>query len=142
MVYCGADTIFTGSDFCSALFFCIEFLAVYFGCLVLTFIGSSMVVVCGVDDRSEKSCFSTSCMISVVHACFNGMGAGFLLTWLVVGILGASVCDVFVLFSVSFGQSRLVVAFPCPQFMHSRVRFLLTLHWLDTCLPVLQVVAW
>ena len=74
------------------------------------------------------------------------MGAGFLLTCLVVGILGAGVCEVFVLFSASnfFGQSRLVVSCPCPQFTHFTVRFLLSLHWFDACLPAqyLQVLAW
>ena len=71
-----------------------------------------MVVICRVDDRSEKGRFSTSCMVSVADAFFNGMGAVFLLTCLVVGILGAGVCEVFALFSAStfFGQSRLVVA--------------------------------
>ena len=69
VVCCGADTTFTGSDFLFCIVFGIEFLAVSFGsCLVLTFIGSSMVVVCGVDDYSEKGRFSTSCMVSVAHA--------------------------------------------------------------------------
>ena len=49
VVCCGEDTTFTGSDFLFCIVFGIEFLAVGFGCLVLTFIGSSMVVVCGVD---------------------------------------------------------------------------------------------
>ena len=74
------------------------------------------------------------------------MRAGFLLTCLVVGILGADVCEVVALFSASsfFGQSRLVVACPCPQFTHFSVRFLLSLYWLDACLPAqyLQVLAW
>ena len=88
--------------------------------LVLTFTGSSMVVVCGVGACSEKDRFSTFCMVSVAHGFFNGMGASFLLTCLVVGILGAGVCEVFALFSVSsfFGQSQLVVTCPCPQFTH------------------------
>ena len=48
---------------------------------------------CGVDGCSEKGRFS--CTVSVAHAFFNGMGDGFLLTCLVVGILGAGVCEVF-----------------------------------------------
>ena len=48
VVCCGADITFTGSDFLFCIVFGIEFLAVCVGCLVLTFIGSSMVVVCGV----------------------------------------------------------------------------------------------
>ena len=55
-----------------------EFLTECFG-LVLTSIGSTMVVVCGVD-----GCFPTSCMVNEAHAFFNGMGAGILLTCLVV----------------------------------------------------------
>ena len=51
------------------------------------------------------------------HAFFNGMGAGFLLICLVVGIL--LVRSKSALFSVSsfFGQRQLVVACPCPQFI-------------------------
>ena len=59
LVICyGADTTFTGSDFLFCIVFGIEFLAVCVGCLVRTFIGSSMVVVCGVDECSEKGIFS------------------------------------------------------------------------------------
>ena len=58
-------------------YFGIEFLAVGLGCLLLTFIGSSMVVVCGVDGRSEKGRFSTSCTVSVAHAFSVEWGLGF-----------------------------------------------------------------
>ena len=89
----------------------------------------------------------------MAHAFFSGMGAGFLLTCLVVGILGTGVCDAFALFTASsfFGQSRLVVECLCPQFTHFSVRFLLSLHWFDACLSTqylqvwtldLQVLAW
>ena len=45
--------------------FVIEFLAAAFGCLILTYIGSSMVagVVVGIDVVIEKVRFSTSCTI-------------------------------------------------------------------------------
>ena len=117
MVCCGADTTVTSS---------------------------SMVLVCGVDDCSEKNSFSTSCMVSVAHAFFNGMGAGSLLTCLVVGISGAGVCEVFALFSASsfFGQSRLVVACPSLQFTHFSVQFLLSLHWLNVCHPAQYLQVW
>ena len=51
----GVDT--TSSDFLLCIVFGIEFLAVCFGCLALTFIGSSMVVLCGVDDVLQWAVF-------------------------------------------------------------------------------------
>ena len=63
---------------------------------------------------SEKGRFTTSCMVSEAHAFFNGMGAGFLLTCLVIGTRCAGVCDIFTLFSASsfLGQRRLLAACP------------------------------
>ena len=62
------------------------------------------------------SCFPTSCMVNEVHAFFNGMGAGILLTCLVV----LTLCTGLTLLSASsfFGQWRLVAACPCPQYTH------------------------
>ena len=57
VVGCGADTIFSGADFLFCIVFGVEFLAVGFACLVLTSIGSSVVVVCGIDVFSEKGRF-------------------------------------------------------------------------------------
>ena len=66
-----------------------------------------MVVVCRVNGCSEKSRFSSSCMVSEAHAFFNGMGAGFLLTCLV-GLLWVLVCAMSLLCSrlpVSLGRA-------------------------------------
>ena len=67
-----------------------------------------MCVLCGVDVCSEKGRFTTSCMVNEAHAFFNGMGAGFLLTCLVIGTICAGVCHVFTLFSASsfFGRGK------------------------------------
>ena len=59
--------------------------------LVLSYIGTLLVVACGVDVSLEKGRFSTSCTVSVAHAFFNGTGAGFLLPCLIVGLFGAGV---------------------------------------------------
>ena len=73
--------------------FGIEFLAVGFGCLVLTSIGTSQVVVCRVDGDHEKGRFPTSSTVSVAHVFVNGMGDGFLLTCLVFSIFVFGVCE-------------------------------------------------
>ena len=71
-----------------------EFLAV--GCLVLTSFGALLVVVCGVDDVLEKGrFFSTSFTVSVAHAFVNGMGAGFPLPCLIVGLFVAGAHEVY-----------------------------------------------
>ena len=103
--------------------------------LAITSIGSPMVVVCWVD-----GCFPTSCMVNEVHAFFNGMGAGILLTCLVV----LTLCAGFTLLTVSsfFGQRRLVAACPCPQFTHFCVRVSLSLHWADACRPAQYLQVW
>ena len=80
MVCCGADTTFTGFEFLFGIVFGIEFLDHGVGCLALTFIGSSMVVVCVVDGGPRKGRISTSCTVCVAHVFINGSGAGFLLT--------------------------------------------------------------
>ena len=150
-ICCGAETTFTGSGFLFWLVFGTESLAVCLGRLVLTSIGSSTFAHCGVDDGPEKGRFTTSWMVREARAFFNGMGTGFLVDCLVVGTLCDCVCDVFTLCSAAsfFGQRRLVVACPCPQFAHFSVS--LSWHWVDVCLPAqylqvwtsdLQVLAW
>ena len=81
---------FTGSDFLFCIVFGIELLAVGFGCLVLTFIGSLMVVL----KRAAFHFLYGQCGLCV----FQWNGGGFLLTCLVVDILGAGVCEVFAFF--------------------------------------------
>ena len=53
MVCCGAGITFAGSDFLFCIGFGSEFLAVGFGCLVLTSIGCSMLV--GIDGDLKKA---------------------------------------------------------------------------------------
>ena len=112
--------------------------------LLGTSIGSSQVVVCGVDRRHEKGSLSTSCTVSVSHAFVNRMWDGFLLICLVVGLFGDAMCEAFAFFSASsfFGQSRLMVVCPSPQLTNFSVRFLLFLHWLDACLPAQYLQVW
>ena len=70
------------------------------------------------------------------HAFVNGMGDGFLVPCLIVGLVVAGAHEVFTLFMASnlFGQSRLVVECPCPQLTYFSVSVLLSLHWVDVCL--------
>ena len=93
-----------------------------------------------------KGSFSTSCTVSVAHAFFNRMGTVFLLTCLVVGRLGIGVREVSVCsrLPVSLCRADGWAACHCSQFTHIRVRFLLSLHWFDACLPAqyLHVLAW
>ena len=135
VICCGPVTTFTVSDFLFCTAFGTEFLAV--GCLGLTSFGAVLVVACGGDGVLEKGRFSYSCTVSVAHTFVNGMGTGFLLPCLIVGIFVAGVHEVFTLFMASsfFGQNRLVVACPCPKLTHFSVRVLLSLHWVDACLP-------
>ena len=115
VICCAPVTTFSVSDlmFCTA--FDTEFLAV--GCLVLTSFGALLVV---------------SCRVDVAHAFVTGM-----LPCLIVGLFVAGVHEVFTLFMASrfVGQSRLVVECPCPPMTHFSVRVLLSLHWVDACLP-------
>ena len=132
VVCCGPVNTFAGSEFLFCIAFCTEFLA--FGCLVLNYIDTLLVVVCGVDGVFEKGHFST-----VAHAFVNGTGAGFLLHCLTVGVFRAGVCEVFALFSAFsfFGRSRLVVSCSCPHLTHFSVRVCCPCtKWVDACLPV------
>ena len=85
-------------------------------------------------------------LVSVAHAFFNRMGTVFLLTCLVVGRLGIGVREVSVCsrLPVSLCRADGWAACHCSQFTHFRVRFLLSLHWFDACLPAqyLHVLAW
>ena len=85
-------------------------------------------------------------LVSVAHAFFNRMGTVFLLTCLVVGRLGIGVREVSVCsrLPVSLCRADGWAAYNCSQFTHFRVRFLLSLHWFDACLPAqyLHVLAW
>ena len=109
---CGPVTTFSVPDFLFFTDFGTEFLAV--GYLALTSFGALLVVVCGVDGVLEKDNFSTSCSVSVAHAFVNGMGDGFMLSCLIVGLFDAGAHEVFTLFMASsfFGKSRLVVTCP------------------------------
>ena len=90
--------------------FSIEFLAVGFGCLVLTSIGSSMVagVVVGIY-VPEKGRFPTLCTVIVAHAFFIVIGAGFLLSCflLLVVVLMFVQSSMSSRISVSLGRSDL-----------------------------------
>ena len=91
-----------------------------------------------------KGSFSTSCTVSVAHAFFNRMGTVFLLTCLVVGRLGIGVREVSVCsrLPVSLCRADGWAACHCSQFTHIRVRFLLSLHWFDACLPAQYLHVW
>ena len=80
----------------------------------------------------------------MAHAFINGMGAGFLLPCLIVGLFIPGMHEVFTLLMASsfFGQSRLVVTCLCSQLTHFSVRVLLSLHWVDACLPAQYLQVW
>ena len=60
---------------CSALFLVWSSLLFVLVVMLLTSIGSSMFVLYGVDDCSEKGRLTTFCMVSEAHAFFSGMGS-------------------------------------------------------------------